>query len=129
MSDDWEDWENQDFTIPVLSVQNQEQLKRLEERRLVEESDNSLTRALFSGEEEDLALKQVEVKISVKPLPKTEKKAPKKNIPSKQKENELKQKELSKKIKEDKLRKEREKELYGEAEEDDEYAKYDDMFY
>lgn len=125
MSDDWEDWENQDFTIPVLSVQNQEQLKRLEERRLVDESDNSLARALFSGEEDDLQREEFiknETKSIIKPLPKTEKKAPKKNIPSKQKE-------LSKKLKEDKLRKERERELYGEAEEDDEYTKYDDMFY
>jgi len=132
MSDDWEDWENQDFTIPVLSVQNQEQLKRLEEKRLVEESDNSLARSLFSGEEEDLLREEFiknETKTIIKPLPKTEKKAPKKNIPSKQKENEQKQKELSKKLKEDKLRKERERELYGEAEEDDEYTKYHDMFY
>ena len=87
-----------------------------------------LTKDLFSNEE-DLALKQVEIKISVKTLPKAEKKAPNKNIPNKQKENEQKQKELSKKIKEDKLRKERERELYGEADEDDEYSKYEDMFY
>jgi transposase-like protein len=74
-------------------------------------------------------IKRYKTKSIIKPLPKTEKKAPKKNIPSKQKENEQKQKELSKKLKEDKLRKERERELYGEAEEDDEYTKYDDMFY
>jgi len=128
MSDNWEDWENQDFVIPVLNVPNEEQLKRLEERKLVEESDNALTKDLFSNEE-DLALKQVEIKISVKPLPKAEKKAPNKNIPNKQKENEQKQKELSKKNKEDKLRKQRERELYGEANEDDEYAKYEEMFY
>ena len=82
MSDDWEDWENQDFVIPVLNVPNEEQLKRLEERKLVEDSDNALTKDLFSNEE-DLALKQVEIKISVKPLPKAEKKAPNKNIPNK----------------------------------------------
>jgi hypothetical protein len=125
MSDNWEDWENEDFVVPVF---NKEQSKRLEERKLVEESDNALTRTLFSGEE-DLVLKHVEVKNSVKSLRKTEKKAPNKNVPNKQKENEEKQKELSKKIKEDKLKKQREREIYGEAEEDYEYAKYEDRFY
>lgn len=132
MSDNWEDWENQDFTIPVLSVPNEEHLKRLEERKLVEESDNALAKELFSNDEEDLVyedLKKLEVKKDINPLPLTEKKAPNKNIPDKQKENEEKQKELSKKIKEDKLKKQRERELYGEAEEDDEYAKYEDQFY
>ena len=133
MTDDWEDWENQDFVIPVLSVRNEEQLKRLEERKLVEESDNALTKYLFSNEEQDLAYEElkkmeemkIENKVNVKP---TEKK---KNLPSnnKQKDNEQKQKELSKKIKEDKLRKQRERDVFGEAEEDDEYSKYEDMFY
>ena len=132
MTDDWEDWENQDFVIPVLSVRNEEQLKRLEERKLVEESDNSLTRSLFSGEEDDLLREEFtrnETRSIVKPIRKTEKKSPNKNVPNKQKENEEKQKELSKKIKEDKLKKKREREIYGEAEEDDEYAKYEDQFY
>lgn len=128
MSDDWEDWENQDFVVPVLSVPNEEQLKRLEERKLVEESDNALTNLLFLNEEEDLCLKQVEYKIRVKPLPKSEKEI-KKNVLSKQKENEQKQKELSKKIKEEKLQKKKEKEIFGEAEEDEKYSKYEDMFY
>ena len=127
-----DDWENQDFVIPVLSVRNEEQLKRLEERKLVEESDNSLTRPLFSGEEDDLLREEFtrnETRSIVKPIRKTEKKSPNKNVPNKQKENEEKQKELSKKIKEDKLKKKREREIYGEAEEDDEYAKYEDQFY
>ena len=128
MSDNWEDWESEDFTIPVLNVQNEEQLKRLEERKLVEESDNALTNLLFLNEEEDLCLKQVEYKILVKPLPKSEKEI-KKNVFSKQKENEQKQKELSKKIKEEKLQKKKEKEIFGEAEEDEKYSKYEDMFY
>ena len=132
MSDDWEDWENEDFIIPVLSIPNEEQLKRLDERKLVEESDNALARELFSKDEEDLVydeLKKLEEKTISKQLPITEKKAPIKNASGKQKENELKQKEFSKKNKEDKLRTEREKELYGEAEEDKEYAEYEDMFY
>lgn len=131
MSDDWEDWENQDFVIPVLSVQNEEQLKRLEERKLVEESDNALSRALFS-DEEDLVhheLKKLEEKTTIKQLHSTEKKAPKKVPTNKQKENELRQKEISKKNKEEKAKKLREKEVFGEADEDDEYARYEDMFY
>jgi hypothetical protein len=122
MSDDWEDWENDNFTI------SEEQLKRLKEIRLVEESDNSLTRNLFSNEE-DLAVKDVvEQKILIKSLLKTGK-GQKNNTSSKQKENEEKQKELSKKNKEEKNIKKRENEIFGEADEDNEYAKYEDMFY
>ena len=79
MSDDWEDWENEDFIIPVLSIPNEEQLKRLDERKLVEESDNALARELFSKDEEDLVydeLKKLEEKTISKQLPITEKKAP-----------------------------------------------------
>jgi hypothetical protein len=121
MSDDWEDWENDHFTI------SEEQLKRLKEIRLVEESDNGLTRNLFSNEE-DLAVKDVEQNILIKFLPKTGK-GQKNNTSSKQKENEEKQKELSKKNKEEKNIKKRENEIFGEADEDNEYAKYEDMFY
>jgi hypothetical protein len=99
MSDDWEDWENDHFTI------SEEQLKRLKEIRLVEESDNDLTRNLFSNEE-DLAVKEVEqkniIKFLINSLPKTGK-GEKNNTSSKQKENEEKQKELSKKKKKKKL--------------------------
>lgn len=129
MSHNWEDWENEDFIIPVLSVPNEEQLKRLEERKLVEESDNVLAKQLFSNDEEDLVyedLKKLEKNTICKQFQRTEKKAPIKNAVNKQHEHEEKQKVLSKQIKEDKLRKERERELYGEAQEDDVYAKYED---
>ena len=132
MTDNWEDWETEDLTIPVLNVQNEEQLKQLKERKLVEESDNALTKNLFSNEDEDLVyeeLKKLEFKNKVKPLQTTEKKAPKKVTSDKQKENEQKQKEMSKKIKEEKSYKNKLKETFGEAEEDDEYSKYEDMFY
>lgn len=124
MSDDWEDWEHEDFIIPVLSVPNEEQLKRLEERKLVEESDNILAKDLFSNDEENL--KKLEKNNICKQFQRTEKKAPIKIVVNKQHEHEEKQKALSKQIKEDKLRKERERELYGEAHEDDAYAKYED---
>ena len=129
MTDSWEDWEDEDYNAPVLNVPNEEQLKRLEEQRLVEESDNALAKDLF---EEDLVyedLKQSETKVTIKPLSSTEKKAPKKNAVNKQKENEQKQKEASKANKLLKEMKQRERDIFGEAEEDDEYAAYEDKYY
>ena len=135
MSDNWEDWEIDELIVPVLNVPNEEQLKLFEERKLVEESDNALTKQLFSNEEEDLAYeelrkmeeKKMEKNVNVKP---TEKK---KNLPinnNKQKENEKKQKEMSKKIKEEKIMKQKVRETFGEAEEEyDKYVEYEDMFY
>lgn len=130
MSDNWEDWTDDDFNIPVLNVPNKEQLKQLEDRKMVEESDNALTKDLFSGEE-DLAYGEIKKKEqkNFTPLQSTEKKAPKKNVSSKQKENEQKQKEMSKKIKEEKKIKQKLRETFGEADEDNEYAEYEDMFY
>jgi hypothetical protein len=125
MADSWEDWEKEDYTIPVLIIPNEERTKQLEERRLVEESDNALTRNLFSNEEEHLVYEKVkwfDNKFS-------EKKIPKKNVSSRQKENEQKQKEFSNKIKENKFKKEREKEIFGEATPDNEYIDYEDKFY
>jgi hypothetical protein len=120
----YDDWEKEDFVIPVLNVQNEEQLKRLEERKLVEESDNALTKELFSNNKENLVVKQIQI------INKNiDKKILKKNFLSKQKENEEKQKQLSKKLKEEKLKKLKEIYTFGEAEEDNEYAKYENIFY
>jgi len=130
MTDSWEDWENEDYTIPILNVSEPERLKKLEERKLVEESDLQNAKDLFSNEEDDLALQEIrkqEIKniknISVKKIVKQEKKV------SNQKVNEQKQKELSKIKKEEKAKKEKAKEMFGEVEEDDKYADYEDMFY
>lgn len=120
--DNWEDWDNEENCC----LPNEEQLKRLEERKLVEESDNALTKTLFGN---DLAYKEVdkhENTIVVSIL--TEKKALKKNLISKQAANEQKQKELSRVTKEHKAKKDKEKELFGEATEN-EYTQYEDMFY
>ena len=112
--DNWEDWDSDNYCVP-----NEEQLKQLAERKLVEESDNALTKILF----EDF---QEVNKYTVPTV--AEKKEPKNKLISKQKENEQKQKELSKLTKEYKAKKEREKELFGEATES-EYAQYEEMFY
>jgi len=117
--DDWEDWDNHDnYCLP-----NEEQLKQLEERKLVEESDNALTKSLF--EQHDLACQELDKNV-IPTL--TEKKAPKGKGLSNKEANERKQKELSKFTKEYKEKKKREKEMFGEATED-EYAEYEELFY
>ena len=124
MSDIWEDWENEDFVIPVLNVPNEKQLNLIKERKLVEESDNNLAKDLFAINKQDLVYEDLNQS--------TEKKAPKNktNISNRQL-NEEKQKNLSKVIKEKKVNKQREKELFGEPEGDeyDEYIKYEDKFH
>jgi len=114
--ENWEDWEHEvNYCLP-----NEEQLKMLEERKLVEESDNALTKNLFGNDEEVNKYKNKSIV--------AEKKESKKNLISKQKENEQKLKELAKLTKEQKSKKERERELFGEATEN-EYAQYEEMFY
>jgi hypothetical protein len=100
MTDSWEDWENEDFEVPVLNVPTQEQLKRLEEQKLVEEADNALARELFitinEEEERDLAYEELKQSEKNKIIPQNTqlpaKKKPEKAV-NKQKENEQKQKE------------------------------------
>ena len=128
MSDDWEDWENDDFTIPVLNIPNEEQLKQIKERKLVEESDNALSKELFSnGIDNEYKILNSSETIE-KQTQFTEKKASIKKISNKEL-NELKQKEFSKKIKEIKKNKQKAKETFGEIDDYDEYANYEDMFY
>ena len=52
--DDLDDWEieNENET-PVLNVTNKKHLKQMEERKLVEESDNVLTKELFEDKSEE----------------------------------------------------------------------------
>lgn len=122
MSDDWEDWADDDLIIPTL---NAAQLKQLEERKLVEESDNALTKDLFSDD------KQSVLKIVTKQQTKTTttKKYNREKLVTNKEINERKQKEISKKNKEDKLFKKKLAETFGDAEEDNEYAEYEDQFY
>ena len=47
MVDDWEDWECENYSIPILNFTNEELLKKIQERKLVEESDNKIARQLF----------------------------------------------------------------------------------
>lgn len=124
MSDDWEDWENENFSIPTLTIKSAEELKKLQERRLVEESDNKIARQLFGydDEEEDkykIINTSPNLNISINSI------RNKKSTVSNQKENEAKIKEKAKKIKEEKAKKINEKDKFGEADEDeDEYDYY-----
>jgi hypothetical protein len=128
MSDDW-DCDN--YIIPVLNVQNKEQLKRLEERKLVEESDNSLMNDLFDNtntkneitnkityEITDDTIKNINTeKINNK----------KEKTVSNQQENELKQKEFSQKLKNKKEAVKKHSDTFGEFIYD-EYDYYVDKF-
>jgi hypothetical protein len=118
--DNWEDWDNDDYCVP-----NEEQLKKLDERKLIEESDNSLTKFLF---DDDLAYQEANKYDHNNIRQSLEKNSSKKKGLSNKDANEQKQKERSKLTKEYKAKKDREKELFGEATEN-EYSQYEEMFY
>jgi len=132
--DDWDDWENAEFTIPTINVLNQEQLKRIEERKLIEEADTELAKDLFSTTNSDEKIINININknniliYKNTPLTKENREAKIKKLQN-QKDNELKQKENSKKIRESKLKKQREIELYGEPEEIYEYDEYDSLYH
>ena len=50
MSDNWDDWDCDNYEITVL---NMEQSKYIEERKLVEESDNKIANQLFGFETDE----------------------------------------------------------------------------
>lgn len=128
MNDSWEDWTTDDYIIPILNIQTQEQLKRLKEQKLIEEADEAISRDLFNNinnysNKEIYNQQNFDITIcEEKKIYKREKKI------SNQKLNEIRQKEQSKIIKEQKTKQENAKELYGESEYIDEYAEYEDKF-
>ena len=127
MSDNWDDWDCDNYEVPVLNI---EQSKRIEERKLVEESDNKIANQLFGFEkdEKDETNETNEKQNSIAYNNKFKPIRERKNDVSNKKENELKQKEISKKIREKKIQQEKQIELYGKAD-DDEYDEYADKFY
>jgi hypothetical protein len=127
MNENWEDedWEDDEFVVPVLNTSNQEQLKKLEERRLQEESDYLVAKDLFSNEEATIDKFDAEKNISKVQI--TEKK----KLIRKNFNNEAKQKEASRKIREEKAKKEKEIDTYGEndyCDKYDEYLEFEDKF-
>lgn len=68
-----EDWEDSDFVIPI--IKSKEQLKKLEERKLMEESNNKLIKDLFSEEQIKLPdVKQQHIQPPKPPEPESKKK-------------------------------------------------------
>lgn len=126
-----EDWEDDDFVLPIIN--SKEQLKRLEERKLIEESNNELIEHLFSTEQVKLPDMKLEPPKPPKPPKPSQILLPPKPPPRKNKFNsnihinEMKQKEASKKIKESKEKRKRNIEIYGDN--DYEYDDYEDKFY
>ena len=127
MNENWEDdnWEDDDFIVPI--VNSSLQLKKLEERRLQEESDYIVAKDLFSNEEKNIT--QVAPQKHITKIQITEKKVfiKRNNISN----NEAKQKKASQKIKETKEKKTKEIETYGEndyCDEYEEYLDYEDKF-
>jgi len=120
INDSWEDWDVENLVIPVLHVPNKEQIKRLEERKKIEESEIALMKDMFNNSNNSNSISNNKETIETKKI-----------IPkiSKQKENELKQKEFSIKLKLKKEQDKKQAELYGECTNDkyddyDEYEKY-----
>ena len=124
-----EDWENDDWQAPIFKTE--EEIRKLEERKLVEEADNELSYDLFSAD--DKKIEKTAITLTHQFVEKEKEKLPTKmrNTKSNQKLNEEKQKELSMKIKKGKKEKQREAEIFGEAKEDEyeKYSKYEEYFY
>ena len=130
MFDNWEDWDNEEPLVPVLDIHKKEELKRLEERKLIEESDNALTNDLFTSNSSNNSSNNSNnsnniININNSINNSTDTKNIKKKFISKKKENELKQKEFSEKLKKKKEDDKRHAETFGEYSYDDEYAHYE----
>ena len=108
MNDSWEDWDVENIVIPVLHVPNKEQIKRLEERKLIEESEIALMKDFFDNNSNTNTNTNSN---NNKETPENKKN---KSKISKQKENELKQKEISIKLKQKKEQEKKHFEIFGE---------------
>ena len=68
MNNNWEDWNFDNCIIPNLKSPTEKQIKALTERKLVEESDNALTKELFSNDtkKEIITLRKIKKNIPIK---------------------------------------------------------------
>ena len=127
MIDSWEDLEIENIVIPGLHVPNKEQIKQLEERKIIEESEIALMKDYFDNKSNNKSNNNnITCNINSNNKEIIENKKIKPKI-SKQKENELKQKELSIKLKNKKKAEKKHSEAFGEFIYD-EYDKYDSKF-
>ena len=123
MIDSWEDLEIENIVIPGLHVPNKEQIKQLEERKLIEESEIALMKDYFDNKSNNNNI-TCNINSNNKEIIENKKIKPK---ISKQKENELKQKDLSIKLQNKKKAEKKHSEAFGEFIYD-EYDKYDSKF-
>jgi hypothetical protein len=133
MNDNWEDWDVENIVIPVLHVPNKEQIKRLEERKKIEESEIDLMKVFFDTNANTNSNANTNTNSNANTNNNSNtnisNKETSKNIPkiSKQKENELNQKEISIKLKQKKEAEKKHSDVFGEVihDEYDEYDEYD----
>jgi hypothetical protein len=107
MNNSWEDWEDENT---VLHVPNKEQIKRLEERKKIEESEIALMKDFFDNDNNNTSNNKETTEIKIGKINKVK-------IVDRQRENELKQKKEAEK---------KHSEVFGEIIHDkyDEYDKY-----
>jgi hypothetical protein len=79
----WDDWEDNNFKTPI-NILTEEQLKRMEERRLIEESDTELAKELFS---DTTSHKKINVKNEITKTPEENMNINKKNSKTKKLNN------------------------------------------
>ena len=122
MTDSWEDCEIENIVIPVLHVPNKEQIKRLEERKKIEESEIALMKDFFDNNNNT----NTNTNNNISNKEPSDNTKHKQKIVGKQRENELKQKELSIKLKQKKEAEKKHSDIFGEVIHDkyDEYDKY-----
>jgi hypothetical protein len=126
MTDSWEDCEIENIVIPVLHVPNKEQIKRLEERKKIEESEIALMKDFFDTNNNTNTNTNNNTNNNNTNSNNKETTGNKQKIVGKQRENELKQKELSIKLKLKKEAEQKHSDIFGEVIRDkyDEYDKY-----
>ena len=135
--EDWEDWEHInccEFTNVILTVPDAElEERKMEERKLVEESDHVLVRELF---EEASTMKPDIMPIIITPITtppaspiSSEMKAKNAKKGNNRQEHELRQKAHAKKVLEFTIKQKKVAEIYGKASEMDKYDEYDAKFF
>jgi hypothetical protein len=130
MTDSWEDCEIENIVIPVLHVPNKEQIKRLEERKKIEESEIALMKDFFDNNTNTNTNSNINSNINSNTnnsntnISNKEPTKHKQKIVGKQKENELKQKESSIKLKQKKEAAKKHSDVFGE-DIHDKYHEYD----
>jgi hypothetical protein len=127
--EDWEDWDNlscDDLTIMIKTIPTEEQLKQIEDRKLVEESEKILINDLFEKPpniQPNMQKQETNMQKLQDPNHKNIDKYNRKN------EHELRQKEDAKIMLDIKLKQRKFIEIYGEATNIYNYDDYEDKIF